>query len=107
MLTSYDPDVVDLALTLRERILDHVPEFEERVYTGWRGLGFHHPDAGYVCALFPRSGRVLLGFERGVRLPDPDGLLVGKGRQVRSLVYRPSDDVGGFEAFLDAAIELV
>ena len=30
-----------------------------------------------------------VGFEHGVDLPDPDGLLQGAGRQVRYLVFRP------------------
>ncbi|MDH4119605.1 MAG: hypothetical protein OEX04_12760 [Acidimicrobiia bacterium] len=106
LVSSYDPEVADTALTLRERIRGRYPMFEERVYQGWRGVGFHHPDAGYVCAIFPRSQIVYLSFERGARLPDPDGRLVGRGRTVRSLEYRPDDEVEGFESYIDAAIDL-
>ena len=107
LLTAYDSDIVDVALTLREMVLEHVPDFEERVYPGWRGLGFHHPGAGYVCAIFPRTSGVYLSFERGTRLPDPEGRLVGRGRTVRSLEFGPSDEVEGFESYIDAAIDLV
>lgn len=106
LLASFDPEVAETALTLRERLRTSHPEMEERVYQGWRGLGFHHPDAGYVCAIFPRSGSVYLSFERGARLPDPEGRLVGSGKLVRSLEYRPSDEVDGFEEFVRAAIDL-
>ena len=36
-----------------------------------------------MCAVFPRADEVLLAFERGVELEDPDGLLEGDGRTVR------------------------
>jgi hypothetical protein len=106
LLSGADPDVADTALTLRELVLAAHPELEERVYQGWRGLGFHHPVAGYVCAIFPRSDRVFLSFEKGVLLADPDQRLVGSGRTVRSLEFTPADAIVGFETYLDAAIEV-
>jgi hypothetical protein len=106
LLASYDPEVAETALTLRERLRASHPEFEEKVYHGWRGLGFHHPEAGYVCAIFPRSKSVYLSFERGIRLPDPEGRLVGAGKMVRSLEFTPSDEIDGLDFYLDAAIEL-
>jgi len=56
-------------------------------------LGYHHPDGGYLCGLFPQRDSVKLGFEFGVLLPDPDGLLEGRGRQVRYLVIRGRKDI--------------
>lgn len=106
LLGSYDPEVAETALTLRERLRETHPEMTEKVYQGWRGLGFHHPEAGYVCAIFPRSRSVFLSFEHGVRLPDPERRLIGSGRAVRSLEFGPSDDIDGFEEYLQAAIEL-
>jgi hypothetical protein len=106
LLGSYDAEVAETALTLRERVRQTHPEMTEKVYHGWRGLGFHHPEAGYVCAIFPRARSVYLSFEWGVRLPDPEGRLIGTGKMVRSLEYRPSDEIDGFEEYLQAAIDL-
>jgi hypothetical protein len=62
------------------------------VYRGWHGLGYHHPAAGYVCAVFPRADDVLLGFEHGVLLDDPHGLLSGEGRTVRYVRVEAAGD---------------
>jgi hypothetical protein len=106
LVAASDPDVADTALTLRDRIRRSYPMMAERVYQGWRGVGFHHPTAGYVCAIFPRSRSVYLSFERGVLLPDPEARLIGSGRRVRSLEYTPADEIEGFEAYVDAAIDI-
>ncbi|HUH07019.1 MAG TPA: DUF1801 domain-containing protein [Egibacteraceae bacterium] len=85
LLSEWPQDVAELARWLRSWLLERFPEFAERVYRGWGGLGYHHPGAGYVCAIFPASDRVRLGFERGARLDDPHKLLYGQGLQVRYL----------------------
>ena len=59
------------------------PDLTERVYLGWDGIGFRHPDGGYVCAIYPRGGEVRLLFEHGARLEDRAGLLEGHGTQTR------------------------
>jgi hypothetical protein len=62
------------------------PDLSEKVYPGWRGVGFRHPEAGYVCGIFPQpDGELRLLFERGAALPDPDGVLEGSGTQTRYL----------------------
>ena len=67
-------------------------------------LGFHHPTAGYIAALFPRSDHVKVGFEQG---HDPDGLLTKEGRQVRYLVVTEwTDDLTDIlDAFLAQAVD--
>jgi hypothetical protein len=64
------------------------------VYPGWDGIGFRHPDAGCVCAIYPREQdqEVRLLFEHGVRLEDREGLLEGAGSQTRFLRVRERDD---------------
>lgn len=100
--------VAELTLRLRQAVLKVIPEASERVYLGWRGIGFHHPDAGYVCAIFPGADRVRLGFERGHLLYDPDQRLEGTGNRVRYLtVTRWDPDLPVMlEALLDQAISL-
>ncbi len=65
---------------LREAVLDAEPDLIERVYRGWDGIGFRHPDGGYVCAIYPQADSVRLLFEHGHRLADADRLLHGEGQ---------------------------
>jgi hypothetical protein len=80
--------VAELAVWVRSALLAAEPDLGERIYRGWGGVGYHHPDAGYVCAIFPRDGEVRLLFEHGARLADPDGVLEGDGTQTRYLTVR-------------------
>ncbi len=92
LLAEHSPEVVAAAEWLRAVVLGALPDAGERVYRGWHGFGYHHPEAGYVCAVFPRAGDALLAFERGVLLDDPHGLLRGDGRTVRWVqVTTPGD----------------
>jgi hypothetical protein len=78
LLAEHNGEVADLTRRLRAAVLTGRPELTEKIYLGWYGV-----------ALFPRADEVHVGFEHGVDLPDPDGLLQGDGRQVRYLVFRP------------------
>lgn len=91
-LRERHPDVRDLALWVREHVLASDPYLTERVYRGWDGIGFRHPE-GYVCAIYPRDDEaaVRLLFEHGVKLEDPHGLLAGEGTQTRFIPITSSD----------------
>lgn len=96
-----------LATEIRRLVREAIPEATERAYPGWHGIGYRHPDAGYLCAIFPASDHVKLGFERGAGLPDPEGILVVESRkQVRYVVLRPGDRVptGAIRALLGEAV---
>jgi hypothetical protein len=68
-LRSAHPGASELALGVREIVLTAEPDLREHVWAGWDGVGFDHPQAGDVCALFPqRDGSVLLAFEHGERV---------------------------------------
>jgi hypothetical protein len=82
-LRAEHPEFFELAAWVRAVVLDADPDLTERVYHGWRGIGFRHPEAGYVCAIYPRSQWVVLLFEHGASMPDPDGILLGDGKQTR------------------------
>jgi len=99
--------VVDVADWLRQTVRAADPELGERVYVGWHGFGFHHPDAGYVCAVFPREEDVLLAFEHGVDLPDPERRLQAGGKQVKHLVFarRGTHPPRVIAVFVAAAVE--
>jgi hypothetical protein len=93
-LEDSHPDLADLALWVREAVLAGEPDLTERVYRGWDGIGFRHPDAGLVCAIYPhdQEQEVRLLFEHGVRLDDPEDLLEGAGSQTRFIRVRERDD---------------
>ncbi len=82
----------ELALWTRAVVRAAEPDFAEKIYRGWRGVGFHHPEAGFVCAIYPRSDHVVLLFEHGAALRDPDGVLEGNGKQTRFLRVRAANE---------------
>ena len=91
-LRTEHPVASELALAVRDVVLTAEPDLTERVWAGWDGIGFHHPDGGYVCAIFPRrDGSVRLLFEHGHHLADPAGLLEGGGSQTRHVTLRALD----------------
>jgi hypothetical protein len=109
ILAVHEEPIVTLAQKLRALVRAELPDAEERAYPGWKAIGYVDADAGYVCGIFPFSDRVALGFERGVLLPDPEGLLrpgVSGGSKVRYVeIRRPSDvRVHALRALLRAAL---
>lgn len=68
LLEDHSPEVA----TLARRLIGHVERAaawsELRVYGGWHGVGFHHPDLGYVVGIFPRADSVRVLFEQGALL---------------------------------------
>ena len=108
ILAEHTPEVRALAERLRQLIRETVPEASEAAYPVWHGIGYRHPETGYFCAIFPLEDEVKLGFEFGVLLPDPAGLLQGNGRQVRYVHLRGPKDirVRPLKALLRAAANL-
>jgi hypothetical protein len=108
LLVGEPPAVAALVHRLRAVVRAAHPDLRERVYPGWHGLGFHHPRAGYLCALFPRDGGVNVGFEHGADLPDPHGRLLGEGRRMRDVrveVTAGPDDDEVVVDYLDLALD--
>jgi hypothetical protein len=98
-LSGYPPEIREVAEHLRGIVLEAVPEAIERVRTGWRLIGYDVP-AGrrtrYFAFVAPEPEHVHLGFEYGVWMADPDGILLGAHldlRKVRFVTYRPSDSI--------------
>ena len=96
-LSAYDPEIREIAERLRDVVREAVPEAIERVRTGWRLIGYDVP-AGrrsrYFAFVAPEPEHVHLGFEYGVWMADPDGLLQGAHldlRKVRFVTYQPGD----------------
>jgi hypothetical protein len=82
ILHGHTPEVRAIAECARVLIKRELPEVEENGYPGWRLIGYRQGGA-YLGFVAPLKDHVRLGFERGVYMNDPDGLLEGDGTQVR------------------------
>jgi hypothetical protein len=65
LLDEHTPEMADLARRLIEHVDAAADWSELRIYAGWHGFGFHHPDLGYVVGLFPGADSVRVLFEHG------------------------------------------
>lgn len=79
----------------RAAIHGAVPEVVERFRPGWGLIGYNAP--AYFAFIALDRGQVKLGFEYGVALADPLGLLEGDGRQVRYVTLRSEQDASRTE----------
>lgn len=98
-LSGYPPEIRDLADRLRGIVREAVPEAVERVRAGWRLIGYDVPmgrRTRYFAFVAPERAHVHLGFEHGIWMTDPDGILLGAHldlRKVRYTTYEPGDDI--------------
>jgi hypothetical protein len=76
LLAAYPPRVARLAEAARRAVRAAVPEAVERLRPGWLLVGYDAP--GYFACVAPQPDRVRIGFEWGILLPDPRGLLEGR-----------------------------
>ena len=108
-LARYDPAVARVARSARAKPRQLLPGAQELVYDNYNALviGFGPDDrasqAVVSLALYPRW--VTLFFLQGVRLEDPERLLVGSCARVRSIVLRDAKmlDVPAVKALVEAA----
>lgn len=95
-LAPYPAEIRALAETMRGLVRAAVPEVREAVYPGWQLIGYRAVNgkrSRYFAFLAPFEDRLVLGFEWGVRMADPAGILTGSGRQVRQIELRPGEPV--------------
>ena len=93
ILKPYPPRIRALVGRLRTLVRTALPTADERAMVGWKGIGYRDPQAGYVCAIFPRADHVRLLFEHGTALEDRDGLLTGRAKQTRHIEVRAARDI--------------
>ena len=95
LLSQFDLKVGELALKLRDMVLEEAPAAVERlvrVYAlvFWYSLTGKMSDAFVQVVVYTKG--VNLMFNRGAELDDPDGVLVGEGKIIRHIkVRRPED----------------
>jgi hypothetical protein len=98
LLANYPPGHQDVANALRRLVKRAVPDAIERVRPGWGLIGYDVPvgrRTRYFAVIWPEPEHVHLGFEHGVMMDDPDGLLQGAGvtKQVRWLTFETAGDI--------------
>ncbi|HLA16170.1 MAG TPA: DUF1801 domain-containing protein [Candidatus Limnocylindrales bacterium] len=101
LLAPYPPILRATAESLRALVQRTLPDAIEAVRPGWRLIGYDVPigrRTRYVAFVWPEPEHVHLGFEHGIFMDDPDGILGGSGlRKVRFVTLsRPGqirDDV--------------
>jgi len=90
-LAAYDRPVVDMALALREIILEEAPDASESIYQVytvaiWFGVSGKMKDM--FCYITTHAKHVNLGFPRGAELADPDSVLEGDGKMMRHIKFK-------------------
>lgn len=112
-LAPYDPHIANLALALREVVLEEAPEAIESLVDGYAvAIGFSFtgkPLKDGFCHVVAYPNRVNLGFNRGALLADPDGALDGSGKLIRHIRIENHEDLDRplVRRFLRAAIQKV
>jgi hypothetical protein len=95
-LEAYDRHIVDLALALREIILEEVPDASEsiyQVYTVAIWFGFSEKMKDMFCYIATNARHINLGFPRGSTLPDPNRVLEGDGKTMRHIKFASERDL--------------
>ena len=98
-LSGYSDEIRDVAERLCDVVREAVPESIERVRTGWRLIGYDIPvgrRTRYFAWVWPEPEHVHLGWQFGIWMSDPDGILRGEHlnlRKVRYVTYEPGEPI--------------
>jgi len=111
-LEAYDRSISDLALALREIILEQAPDASEsiyQVYTVAIWFGFSGKMKDMFCYIATNARHVNLGFPRGALLPDPNHVLEGEGKTMRHIKFASMGDLERpfVRRYIQASIEQV
>ena len=90
-LSSYSREAREIALCLRELVLNVFPSAEEKINpkSGMITYGFRrNSQLIAVCAIAPRLKHVSLFFSEGAQLHDTSKLLSGTGKDARHIKTR-------------------
>ncbi|HEX9630623.1 MAG TPA: DUF1801 domain-containing protein [Pyrinomonadaceae bacterium] len=97
-LRPYDPAIQGLALRLRDLVLEEMAPCHENIYDAYSavaiGYGWSERMRDGVFHVAVYTNHVNLGFNFGASLPDPLGILEGKGNQIRHISI---SDTGALE----------
>jgi len=110
LLSQFDLKVGELALELREMVLQQAPAAVEKLFrvyalVFWYSLTGKMGDAFCQIVVYPKG--VNLMFNRGAELEDPDGVLIGEGKIIRHIKVRNPEDLKNpyLRKFIRAALK--
>lgn len=112
-LAAYDPHLSSLTLALRDVVLEEAPEAIESISKGYAlAIGYSFtgkPLKDGFCHIVTYGTHVNLGFNRGALLPDPNGILIGKGKSIRHITIHDESELERpfVRRYLQAAIDQV
>ncbi len=103
-LSGASPAVAAHFEELRALVLHAAPESDESIKPGWKVIAYDR--SGLIVSLKPKPKEVVVSFYRGALLPDPGGLLQGKGKLRRHVVSSPDAPLDPviFKDLLEAAV---
>lgn len=93
ILSKHTKKIIEIVNAMRDYLAQEFPNFQEKGYPVWKGLGYKDPKCGYICGIFPNEQYVDFGFEYGILLKDKDKLLQGDGKQVRYLAVKTLNEI--------------
>ena len=108
-LALYDAAVFENGMYLRTLLLQHLPNITEQLDMPAKMIAYCYGQryVDMICTIIPSKKGLKLGFNRGVELTDPDGLLEGEGKISRYVVIRNKEMMDGkhLKALLDEALK--
>jgi hypothetical protein len=96
-LKPYDREIRELALKLRELVLEEMAPCYENIYDAYSAVAVGYGssdrlrDGIFHIAVY--SKHVNLGFNDGASLDDPKGILQGSGNQIRHITIKTPEDI--------------
>jgi hypothetical protein len=93
LLAGCEPPIAELARGVCALVLQLLPSAVITVHNGDIGFGTAPGYKGLKFVVSPHSGHVTLGITRGAGLPDPAGLMEGKGRVHRHIKIRTDGEL--------------
>ena len=93
------PEQADIVFELRNLIAEAAPDATEAMHAQRQSLSYffsaNHggPVSAGICGISLKDNHVLLFFPHGALIPDPHGLLTGKGVAMRHLVLNSYNTV--------------
>jgi uncharacterized protein DUF1801 len=96
-LKPYDKATRDLALLLRDLVLDEMAPCYENIYDAYSAVAIGYGsseklgDGIFHIAVYTKGAN--LGFNDGATLADPKGILEGSGKRIRHIKIRKPEDL--------------
>lgn len=109
-LSGFSPEVSNLALQLRDLVIEMAPDAIEQIDVPAHLLAYGYAQTykHLICVIILYKDYVNLGFPRGVDLDDPDGLLEGTGKKARHVKIHSEEQIEspGVLTLLQASIDV-